>query len=88
MKELTKIQQRAFDFVKDHLQQKGYPPTIKELQDHMGYSAIGSAQCMVAVLRKKGFLVVPDRRIARSLVPADFSSVQYSGSKNDSLQGG
>ena len=34
----------------------------------MGYSAIGSAQDLVAALRRKGFLHTPDKQSARSLV--------------------
>jgi len=72
VKNLTETQQKAFDFVQDHLYGKGYPPTIRELKEHMGYSAIGSARDLVAALRRKGFLITPDRPIARSLVPVNF----------------
>lgn len=70
LKGLTDIQQKAFNFVKDHLYSKGYSPTIRELQEYMGYSALASAQGLVEALRRKGFLITPDRQIARSLVPA------------------
>jgi repressor LexA len=36
---------------------------------HMGYSAVGSAQDVIAALRKKGFLQETDRQSARSFVP-------------------
>ena len=67
---LTDIQQKAFDFVKDHIHEKSYPPTLRELKDYMGYGAIGSVQCLVEALRRKGYLVTPDKQIARALVPA------------------
>ena len=70
LKGLTDIQQKAFDFVKDHIHEKSYPPTLRELKDYMGYGAIGSVQCLVEALRRKGYLVTPDKQIARALVPA------------------
>jgi len=73
VKNLTETQQKAFDFVKNYLYCKGYPPTIRELQEYMGYSAVGSAQDLVAVLRRKKFLITPERQIARSLVPVNYS---------------
>ena len=72
VKNLTETQQKAFDFVQDHLYGKGYPPTIRELKEHMGYSAIGSARDLVAALRRKGLLITPDKPIARALVPVNF----------------
>lgn len=72
LKNLTDIQQKAYDFVKVHLYEKGYPPTLRELRDYMGYGCIASAQDLVAALRRKGYLLTPDKQIARALVPVCF----------------
>jgi repressor LexA len=65
---LTKIQAKALDFIRTSLERSGTAPTLRELCAFMGYSAIGSAQDLVAALRRKGFLHTPDKQSARSLV--------------------
>ena len=65
---LTKIQAKALEFIRTSLERSGTAPTLRELCAHMGYSAIGSAQDLVAALRRKGFLQTPDKQSARSLV--------------------
>lgn len=65
---LTKIQAKALDFIRSSLERTGTAPTLRELCAYMGYSAIGSAQDLVAALRRKGFLHTPDKQSARSLV--------------------
>lgn len=64
---LTKIQEKALGFIYDHSKQTGAAPTLRELCDYMGYKAVGSAQDLVKALRKKEFLVSPDKQKARSL---------------------
>lgn len=65
---LTKIQAKALEFIRTSLERTGTSPTLRELCAYMGYSAIGSAQDLVAALRRKGFLHTPLKQSARSLV--------------------
>ncbi len=65
---LTKIQRKALEFIRTAIESSGTSPTLRELCAFMGYSAIGSAQDLVAALRKKGFLQTPNKQSARSLV--------------------
>ena len=64
---LTKIQEKALSFIFDHSRKTGAAPTLRELCDYMGYKAVGSAQDLVRALRKKEFLVQPDKQKARAL---------------------
>ena len=64
---LTKIQEKALSFIFEHSQKMGAAPTLRELCDYMGYKAVGSAQDLVRALRKKEFLVQPDKQKARAL---------------------
>lgn len=66
--DLTDAQRRVLAFIQERLDLRGVAPTLREICAHMGYKAIGSAQDMIAVLRKKGFLEVPEQQSARSLV--------------------
>lgn len=68
MKKLTATQQKAFDFIWQHIEKEGFAPTLRELCDYMNYNAIGSAQDMIACLRRKDYLRTPSKRSARSFV--------------------
>ena len=63
---LTPSQERALSFISDSIR-KNASPTLREICQHMGFSAIGSAQDVVAALRKKGYLLEPSRQAARAL---------------------
>jgi repressor LexA len=65
---LTTTQAKALEFIRTSLERSGTAPTLRELCAFMGYSAIGSSQDLVSALRRKGFLLTPDRQSARSLV--------------------
>jgi repressor LexA len=69
MEKLTATQLKALTFIQLSMQGTGTAPTLRELCEHMGYSAIGSAQDLIAALRRKGFLEEPSKQAARALVP-------------------
>jgi len=66
MNRLTATQSRALDFIRTSIDRSGVAPTLREICQHMGYKAVGSAQDLVAALRRKGFLAETDRQAARS----------------------
>lgn len=68
MEKLTATQSKALAFIRSRTVKNGVPPTLRELCEHMGYSAIGSAQDLVGALRRKGYLENPDKQSARSLM--------------------
>ena len=68
LEKLTPQQEKALQFIRDRSQKSGMAPTLRELGAFMGYKAVGSAQDIVAALRRKGFLKEADRRIARNLL--------------------
>lgn len=68
---LTGKQQRVLNFIRDRIELDSSAPTLRELCDHMGYRSIGSAQDMVAALRRKDFLEKPSSQKARCLVLTD-----------------
>ena len=40
---LTKRQQRVYDFIKTHIEEHGWPPTIREISKHMALSGTAGA---------------------------------------------
>ena len=71
MDKLTSKQQKAFDFIIRHTQNKGYSPSLRDICSYMGYKAVGSAQDVIASLRRKGYLEAPKGQKARAFIITD-----------------
>ena len=52
----TKRQQEVLEFIKTHLIEKAFPPTVREIASHFGFASPLSAQLHINALIKKGFL--------------------------------
>ncbi len=76
--QLTERQHRALSYIYVIAGQQGSPPTLRELCEHMGYSAIGSAQDMILSLRKKGFLETPQKQSARHFLLTEQARALFS----------
>jgi len=70
MVELTTVQKKTVEFILTHIESTGMPPTLREIALHFQWKAVGSAQDVVAALRKKGVLLSPAPGKARQIVPA------------------
>ena len=55
-KEPTKKQQAVLEFIKSHIIEKGFPPTVREVAGHFGFASPLSAQLHITALIKKGLL--------------------------------
>ena len=56
MESLTARQQEVFDFVTHCIQERGYPPTMREIAGHIGTSGTISAQRHLEALERKGYI--------------------------------
>lgn len=56
MLELTKKQEEVLNAIKELYDENHIMPTLVELKDYLGYSAISSVQRHIISLKKKGFL--------------------------------
>ena len=70
MVELTSVQKKTVEFILIHIETTGMPPTLREIAGHFQWKAVGSAQDVVAALRKKGILLSPAAGKARQIVPS------------------
>ena len=68
MESLTSKQEKVLVYIRDAAEKRGVSPTLREICEFMGYSSIGSAQDVVAALRKKGFLQNHGAQKARNLL--------------------
>jgi repressor LexA len=55
-KELTPVQEKVFNFLKDHLQKKGFPPTLREIASHFGLQGPKAPQKTLSILERKGYI--------------------------------
>ena len=55
-KDLSPTQKRVFDFLKDYLGEKGFPPTLREIAAHFGLKGPRAPQKTLNVLEKKGYI--------------------------------
>ena len=55
-KELTKKQQQIYDYIKDSIRQKGYPPSVREICKATDLSSTSSVHAHLKVLDERGYI--------------------------------
>ena len=55
-KELTETQQKVFEFLKENLTEKGYPPTLREIASHFRLKGPKAPQKTLDILERKGYI--------------------------------
>jgi repressor LexA len=72
--DLTDNQRRVLDYIRQHLAERGQPPTLREIAGALGFARHSSAQDYVRALERKGALErIPHRGLRldqRSRTPA------------------
>jgi SOS-response transcriptional repressor LexA len=63
---LTPRQKEVFDFIKECITGRGYPPTVRELGKHCGIKSPNGVICHLDSLEKKGF-IKRDRLVSRGI---------------------
>src|SRR6185369_13345543 len=74
MEELTEMQRRVFDFIRDKLVSGCPAPTLREIAAKFGWSSKRAAECHIEVLKRKGWLSSEPGK-ARSLRLKDVAQV-------------
>jgi repressor LexA len=54
-------QEKVLEYIQEHLQDKQIPPTLRDIQDHFGFSAIGTVQYHLKQLAQSGYLDIRPR---------------------------
>lgn len=70
MKGLSKRQQETFSFIKEFIQQKGYSPSYREIQDHFDFSSLGTVYSLVKTLQRKGAIEMEEKSSRSFSLPA------------------
>ncbi len=53
---LTKRQESILNFIKDEILNKGYPPTVRDICDHVNLRSTSTAHAHLEALEKKGYI--------------------------------
>jgi repressor LexA len=69
---LTRRQQIVLDFINRCIDSRGYPPTLREIGEHMGIRSTNGVNDHLKALARKGFLVRDDMK-SRALRPVSGS---------------
>ncbi len=56
MQELTDIQRQILDFIRESLQERQMPPTMREIAEYMGYRSDNAAYQHLNALKRKGYI--------------------------------
>ncbi len=54
--ELTPTQEKVFEFLKNFLQEKGFPPTLREIASRFGLKGPKGPQKTLSILERKGYI--------------------------------
>ncbi|TPW18360.1 MAG: repressor LexA [Halothiobacillaceae bacterium] len=58
MDELTARQAEIFQFILDHIQETGFPPTRAEIAAHFGFRSVNAAEDHLKALERKGVIEI------------------------------
>lgn len=57
LKKLSTKQKIVYDYVKQHIKQNGYPPTVREIAEELNFKSATSAQFHLKNLEEMGYIV-------------------------------
>ena len=68
--ELTDRQRQGFEFIECKIQEWGYPPTIREIGEHLGIKSTNGVADHLKALKRKGYLQQRGHK-SRTLIPTE-----------------
>lgn len=68
---LTERQRQALEYITECLNDRGYPPTLREIGEHMGIRSTNGVNDHLKALERKGYLVREELK-SRALRPVDY----------------
>ncbi len=72
MEPLTKRQRQVLNYITRSIEERGYPPTMREIGEHMGIRSTNGVNDHLKALERKGYIVREDLK-SRTLRPVETS---------------
>ena len=70
---LTKKQQAVLDFLREYLQDYGFPPTMKEIGDRFAFASTNAVTQYLVALERKGYIRRATKGASRGIQIVDFT---------------
>jgi repressor LexA len=85
MQGLTKRQEQTLDFIRSSIESRGYPPTLREIGEHMGIRSTNGVNDHLRALERKGYLRREDMksRALKLVEDAVPTPIRSAGSDDD-----
>src|SRR5688572_29070557 len=80
MQGLTKRQQQTLEYIRQSIEQRGYPPTLREIGEYMGIRSTNGVNDHLRALERKGYLRREDMK-SRALRLVDMSQSSAAANK-------
>jgi repressor LexA len=84
MQGLTKRQEQTLDFIRESIRGRGYPPTLREIGEHMGIRSTNGVNDHLRALERKGYLRREDMK-SRALRLVDEAEESTEGSNGEAI---
>ena len=68
MKGITVRQKRVLSFVEKYFDEKGFPPTVREIAEGLGFKSVNSVREHLRLIEKKGYIELR-KGVARGIFP-------------------
>jgi len=75
---LTERQQQVLHYIRQSINERGYPPTLREIGAHMGIRSTNGVNDHLRALERKGYLTREDMK-SRALRPLDLDIAERNG---------
>lgn len=82
---LTQRQAQALQYISQSLTVRGYPPTLREIGEHMGIKSTNGVNDHLKALERKGYLVREELK-SRALRPVDYVDQTQRAANDDSVE--
>lgn len=85
MQGLTKRQAQTLDFIRQSIEERGYPPTLREIGESMGIRSTNGVNDHLRALERKGYLSREDMKSRALRLVSREPAVEASASTDDNL---
>jgi repressor LexA len=87
MQGLTKRQEQTLEFIRRSIENRGYPPTLREIGEHMGIRSTNGVNDHLRALERKGYLTREDMKSrALKLVEDSLASAPARVTEDDLIE--
>jgi repressor LexA len=83
MQGLTKRQEQTLDFIRSSIESRGYPPTLREIGEHMGIRSTNGVNDHLRALERKGYLRREDMKSRALKLVEDAAPAQPRAANSD-----